>query len=229
MLWVDKHRPKDLDQMEVHRPISVQLKGIVLGDEFPHLLFCGPSGAGKKTRIMALLRHVFGNSVDRLKTEQKPFKVTESKTLEVCTLSSQHHIEMNPSDLGIYDRVVIMTLLKEIAESAPLDGNNQRAFKVVVLTEVDTLSRGAQQALRRTMEKYITTCRLILCATSSSRIIEPLRSRCFCVRVPAPDAQTIQGVLEGIARKEGLTNVPPPLLQHLGAVRPKPKASHSHV
>lgn len=62
-----------------------------------------------------------------------------------------------------------------------------RTFKVVVLMEVDRLSRQAQAALRRTMEKYAATCRLILCCNSSSKVIEPVRSRCLGIRVAAPD------------------------------------------
>lgn len=59
-------------------------------------------------------------------------------------------------------------------------------FLVVVLMEADQLTRDAQNALRRTMEKYAQTCRLILCCDSISKIIGPLKSRCLAVRVAAP-------------------------------------------
>jgi replication factor C subunit 3/5 len=205
MLWVDKYRPKDLDQMEVHGEISEKLKRIVTKGDFPHLLVYGPSGAGKKTRVMALLRHFFGNGAERLKAEHKSFKVSDSKTVELSTLSSQYHIEVNPSEVGTFDRVIVMTLIKEIAESAPIESTGHKGFKVIILNEVDNLSRGAQQALRRTMEKYMQNCRLILIAGTTSRIIDPLRSRCLAIRIPAPRPEDIVTVLFSVAKKEGLT------------------------
>jgi len=63
---------------------------------------------------------------------------------------------------------------------------------VVLLTEVDRLTKDAQHALRRTMEKYCTTCRLILCCNSSTRVIPAIRSRCLAVRVAAPTQDEVE-------------------------------------
>lgn len=115
----------------------------------------------------------------------------KTTTIELVTVASNHHIELNPSDSGRNDRVVVQEVIKEIASSHPLDSASQRTFKVVVLNEVDKLTREAQHALRRTMEKYVSTCRLILCCNSTSKIIEPLRSRCLSIRVPAPSHQEV--------------------------------------
>ena len=70
--------------------------------------------------------------------------------------------------------------------------NAAAEIKVVVLNQVDRLSKQAQAALRRTMEKYAATCRLILCCDSPSKLIAPLRSRCLGIRVPAPSVPEVR-------------------------------------
>lgn len=111
-------------------------------------------------------------------------------------MASNYHIELNPSDVGLYDYVVVQEIIKEIAQNKQLDVNAKHPFKgwsvqlslavVVLLSEADSLSRNAQAGLRRTMEKYSSNCRLVLCCENVSRIIAPIRSRCLCVRVSAP-------------------------------------------
>jgi replication factor C subunit 3/5 len=114
---------------------------------------------------------------------------------------------MSFSDVGIYDRVVIQELIKTIAQTKQINTNEQRPFKrmlifisviqiliyavhigflVIVIVEVDKLTREAQHSLRRTMEKYISSCRVILCCNSTSRVIPAIRSRCLAIRVAAP-------------------------------------------
>lgn len=62
---------------------------------------------------------------------------------------------------------------------------------VVVINEADSLTRDAQAALRRTMEKYMSNMRIILCANSTSKLIAPIKSRCLLVRVPAPTEEQV--------------------------------------
>lgn len=95
-------------------------------------------------------------------------------------------------------------IIKEMARSRPLDVAGNKGFKVLVLNEVDSLSREAQQSLRRTMEKYSAACRLVMCCSNVSRVMDPVRSRCMCIRVAAPAEEQVVGVLQGVAAKEGL-------------------------
>ncbi|PKU42362.1 replication factor c subunit hypothetical protein [Limosa lapponica baueri] len=182
--------------------------------DFPHLLVYGPSGAGKKTRIMCLLRELYGAGVEKLRIEHQSITAPSKKKIEISTIASNYHLEVNPSDAGNNDRVVIQELLKTVAQSQQLETSTQRDFKVVLLTEVDKLTKDAQHALRRTMEKYMATCRLILCCNSMSKIIGPIQSRCLAVRVPAPSIEDICHVLSSVCKKEGLT-LPQELAQRL--------------
>ncbi|XP_056638763.1 replication factor C subunit 3 [Diorhabda sublineata] len=217
MLWADKYRPKDLSSLDYHKEQSVNLKNLTKDGDFPHLLVYGPLGAGKKTRIMCLLKELYGPGIERLKMEMMSFTTPSNKKLEIMTLNSNYHIEVNPSDVGIYDRVVIMDIIKNVAQSQQLNVNAQREFKVIVLTDVDDLTKDAQHALRRTMEKYIANCRIILCATSISRVIPAIRSRCLCIRVPAPPEETIIHILQNTCKKEDL-NLPTELAKRIALV-----------
>ncbi|XP_028655138.1 replication factor C subunit 3 isoform X1 [Erpetoichthys calabaricus] len=204
-LWLDKYRPSSLNKLDYHKEQASQLKNLVQHGDFPHLLVYGPSGAGKKTRIMCLLRELYGAGVEKLRIEHQTITAPSKKKIEISTIASNYHLEVNPSDAGNNDRVVIQELLKTVAQSQQIQTSTQRDFKVVILTEVDRLTKDAQHALRRTMEKYMANCRLILCCNSTSKVIPPIRSRCLAVRVPLPSVEEICTVLIGVCKKEGLS------------------------
>eukprot|EP00605_Chrysophyceae_sp_TOSAG23-4_P001758 GSChrysophyteH1.ASY1.ANO1.1946.1 assembled CDS len=181
-LWVDKYRPKSLSKLSLHNDVTGKLTALARSEELPHLLFYGPPGAGKKTRVMALLKEIFGSGVEKVKLEQREFKPNPSKKIEITMVGSNHHIECNASDAGNNDRFVIQEVIKEIAQHSSLSSDtsenapNARSFKVVVLTEVDKLTRQAQAGLRRTMEKYSANCRIIMICNSPSKVIDPVRN-----------------------------------------------------
>eukprot|EP00730_Choanoeca_flexa_P013771 TRINITY_DN5689_c0_g2_i2.p1 TRINITY_DN5689_c0_g2~~TRINITY_DN5689_c0_g2_i2.p1 ORF type:complete len:354 (+),score=70.55 TRINITY_DN5689_c0_g2_i2:89-1150(+) len=200
-LWVDKYRPKALSKLDYHPELSDNLEMLAKSGDVPHLMFYGPSGAGKKTRVMAFLRELYGPSADRLKIEHQTLKPTPSKTVEISTLSSNFHIEINPSDVGIDDYHVVRMLLKDIASSPQMDASHF-PFKIVVISEADQLTRKSQQALRRLMEKYVSNCRYILVCNSSSKVLAPIRSRCLQMRVGAPSESQMVEILQSVAKKE---------------------------
>ncbi|KAK7202309.1 ATPase [Novymonas esmeraldas] len=208
MLWVDRYRPKALKDVDLYPELNEVLTRLAQAQDLPHLLFYGPSGGGKKTRAMAVLHEIYGPSAYSVRLEHKSVQVSDSKVVDIATLSSPHHIDINPSDAGNYDRVIVMQMIREIAQTVPLHTSTSNpkhvAYKVVVLNEVDKMSRSAQHALRRTMEKYMSSCRLFLICNSTSRLIPPLRSRCLGIRVAAHSkenlAQAVQRVCEGEGR-----------------------------
>jgi len=232
MLWVDKHRPKTLAALTHHPNTTERLESLASNPAaLPHLLFHGPPGSGRRTRIHALLRAIYGPGADRLRLDRRTFTTPTKKTVEIHTVCSNYHIEMCPGDVGISDRYVVQDVIKEMAANRSLSSvstdfsNNmfdnggtddtsvsgkipkatRAEYKIVVLTEVDSLSKQAQAALRRTMEQYAAGCRLILCCTHHSKVIDPLRSRCLSFRIPAPSVDDICVGLKRVAKKERVT------------------------
>ncbi|KAJ3339667.1 Replication factor C (RF-C) subunit [Gonapodya sp. JEL0774] len=213
-LWVDKYRPRSLDKLDHVSHLSQHLKQLASSEDFPHLLFYGPSGAGKKTRIVATLREIYGPGVEKLKIDQRVTTTPSGRKVDVNIVSSNYHLEVTPSDVGIFDRVIVQELIKEVAQTQQVDANARHKFKVVILNEADYMTREAQQALRRTMEKYTNNVRIILCANSTSKIIAPIRSRCLLIRVPAPELKDISDALTKIAKKES-ASVHPEYIQRI--------------
>ncbi|GME79861.1 unnamed protein product [[Candida] boidinii] len=188
-LWADKHRPKNLKDLDYHDDVSDRLRALASSKDFPHLLIYGPSGAGKKTRVLSTLKELYGAGVERLKVDVKTFTTPSNRKLEFNIVSSPYHLEITPSDMGNNDRVVIQDLLKEVGQVESIDFTSivntssdnktngtdgsdvkrrNNKFKTVIINEAEMLSRDAQAALRRTMEKYSATLRLILICNSTS-------------------------------------------------------------
>ncbi|TID30663.1 hypothetical protein CANINC_000819 [Pichia inconspicua] len=215
-LWADKYRPKTLQKLTYHDDITDRLTKLAdAGPNFPHLLVYGPSGAGKKTRVMAMLRRLYpSSSVDSLKVDVKTFTTPSNRKLEFNVISSPCHLEITPSDMGSNDRIVIQDLLKEVGQTESLDFSNlikhndsttSNKFKIVIINEAEKLSRDAQAALRRTMEKFSSLIRLVLICDSTSNIIDPIKSRTLGIRIPLPEIDDMRKAFDNIIQNENDT------------------------
>ena len=139
-----------------------------------------------------------------MKSEIQEFQATASTTVDCVVYSSIHHVEVSPAESDRYDRVIVNTLIKDMAGSARLDSSAEggHSWKVIVIHDLDKLSREAQSGLRRTMEKYMHNCRIIFNCESLSRVLPPLKSRCVQMRVPAPKKEEIASTLKLITGYE---------------------------
>ncbi|GMH40449.1 hypothetical protein BSKO_08353 [Bryopsis sp. KO-2023] len=205
-LWVDKHSPRFLDDHTVQTRVAGNLKKLAASDDMPHLLLYGPSGSGKKSLILSLLLAIYGEGVEKVRTISKEhtFQVSGRKvTVPFTHLASNYHVDMNPSAAGLKDRHIIQHFVTELCSQR--HANQNFTYFTLVLNEANLLSSDAQSALRSTMEKYSSRCRMIMHCTNLSKVLDPIRSRCLCIRVPPPSQAQIHSVLQEVAVKENIT------------------------
>jgi replication factor C small subunit len=179
-VWIEKYRPRKLAEVVGQADITERLSSYVRQGNLPHLLFAGRAGIGKTTCAIALARELFS---------EKNWQMNFS--------------EFNASDERGID--VVREKIKDFARTAPM-GDTQ--FKIIFLDEADNLTGDAQAALRRTMEKYTRTCRFVLSCNYSSKIIEPIQSRCAVFRFRPVAKEAMEIYLKRIAKEEGVTLKP---------------------
>ncbi|CAM9208340.1 unnamed protein product [Ectocarpus sp. 8 AP-2014] len=184
----------------MHPEIEDRLTSMSRHGDIPHLLLHGPRGSGKMTLVRHLLEKLYGPGVNRVTTEKRVVETASPKhTIEIDVRVSNYHIEMEPSDAGVNDTYVVQHAIKGMANNGSIAAvfkNCDVTHKTIVLRGAGDLSKQAQAGLRRTMEKFTASCRLVLVSTFASRVIEPLRSRCVLIRVPLPSAQNLAAAIE---------------------------------
>lgn len=174
-MWAEKYRPKTLDDMVNQKEIVERLKSFVKSKNVPHCIFAGPPGTGKTTAALCLARDLYGDNY------------------------REYIMELNASDERGID--VVRETVKTFARIKSI---GEIPFKIMILDEADNMTADAQQALRRTMERYTETCRFILCANYSGKIIEPIQSRCAPFRFTHLPREEQDRYLRYIAEKEGV-------------------------
>ena len=173
-VWTEKYRPKDFNEILGQEDIVKRVQAFVKKKNLPNLLFSGPPGVGKTTLALVIARKLYGENW------------------------RENLLELNASDERGID--IIRVKVKDFARTKAL---SDVLFKLVYLDESDALTKEAQQALRRVMEDFTRTCRFILSCNYSSKIIEPIQSRCAVFRFSPLKAEDIKNRLRYIAKNEG--------------------------
>lgn len=172
-IWTEKHRPETLDDVIGQDEITEKLKAFVEEESIPHMLFAGPAGTGKTTSAIALAKDLYGD-------EWK-----------------QNFMETNASDERGID--VVREKIKNFARTKPVNAD----YKIIFLDEADSLTSDAQQALRRTMEQFSDNCRFIMSCNYSSKIIDPIQSRCAVFRFNRLEEDRVKEYIAELGEKEG--------------------------
>ncbi len=175
-IWTEKYRPKEFSEIKGQKPIVDRVESFVETKNMPHLLFSGPAGVGKTTLALVIVKKLFGEQW------------------------RENFLELNASDERGID--VIRQKVKDFARTKSI---GDVPFKIIYLDESDALTREAQQALRRTMENYTQTTRFILSCNYSSKILDPIQSRCAIFKFKPLPKEDILEIINTIAKKESLT------------------------
>jgi replication factor C subunit 3/5 len=204
MFFVDKYCPQSIKEAKFHLKLLNRLQHMSKNESIPHILLCGPEGSGKKTIIRLFLEMLFDKDVHN--TEDSAYTVIGSgnKATVVTVKQSNYHIVIEPNNNN-FDRYLIQDIVKEYAKKMPMSiFKTKKIFKIVLINNIDNLSYYAQTSLRRTMEKYSSTCRFIMCCTCSTRVIEPLISRCIFFNICSPTNEELFPYIYEISVKENI-------------------------
>jgi len=176
MIWVDKYRPKTFAEIIGQDYFIKRVKAFIVSKNLPHLLFAGTAGTGKTTTALVVARELFGENGVR-----------------------GNFLELNASD----DRGIDV-IRNQIKEFAKLKSLTNVPYKIICLDEADSLTKDAQQALRRTMEKYSFSCRFILACNEISKLIDPIQSRCVIFKFKPLEEKNLEKLINKIEKEEEL-------------------------
>ena len=174
-IWTEKYRPIKFHELAGQEDVLKRVEALTNSMNIPHLLFAGPAGTGKSTLALIVVKELFKETW------------------------RDNYLELNASD-----ERGIQTVRDKVKNFARTKALGNAPFKIIFLDEADALTPEAQQALRRTMENYSGTCRFIMSCNYSSKIIDPIQSRCAIFRFKLLEKKDIEKVLKRIAETENL-------------------------
>uniref|UniRef100_A0AC34FT98 AAA+ ATPase domain-containing protein n=1 Tax=Panagrolaimus sp. ES5 TaxID=591445 RepID=A0AC34FT98_9BILA len=180
--WVEKYRPETLDDLVSHKEIIRTINKLINDNQLPHLLFYGPPGTGKTSTILAAAKQIYTGK--------------QYKSLV---------LELNASDdrgIGIVREEIVAFAQNRVLH---VDANAKVNFKLIILDEADAMTKDAQNALRRVIEKYTDNVRFCIICNYLSKIIPALQSRCTRFRFAPLSKDQVMPRLQHVIDAEGVT------------------------
>jgi len=190
--WVEKYRPTNFDSIVLDGINKKILKNIIEKDHFPNLIFYGPPGTGKTTTII--------NLVNEYQQQWSGEKINE------CV------VHLNASDERGID--VIRNQIQQFVGSS---GLFKKGMKFVVLDEVDSMTKTAQQALRFLIQEtaFSSNVRFCLICNYISRIDSSLQDVLITLRFNELPKHEIMKFLKNILKNEKIDDVDELDIEHV--------------
>lgn len=176
--WIEKYRPQNFEDIVGNEETIARLGVFSKSGNVPNVILAGPPGVGKTTTILCLARHLLGDA----------FKSAV--------------LELNASNERGID--VVRSKIKTFAQTQVTLPPGRH--KIIILDEADSMTDGAQQALRRIMEMYSSTTRFALACNTSEKIIEPIQSRCAMLRFGRLTDAQLLNKLQQVCQQEEVSH-----------------------
>ncbi|MBT0733659.1 AAA family ATPase [Methanoculleus bourgensis] len=197
MLWSEVYRPKGCEDIIGQDEVVRYLVSFAESGSVPHMLISGPHGTGKTVAVECLAKGLYAENWE---ANVSTFSAADLLGLGRSALEADErfsHIYRKDQSLIVNFKYIV----KWYASMRPLDA----PFKLMVFEDAHDLTFEAQQALRRTMERYSATCRFIFITTRPSAIIPAIASRCLPLFFAPIESGIIRARLEEILAAEAAT------------------------
>ena len=194
MLWIEKYHPEKLTDILGQDPVIQHLSSFAASKSVPHLILTGPHGTGKSAAIECFARMLY--------EENWELNTSVFQTADLF-LQGKAYLEQDDRYAHLYQKNQSLItnfkyIVKWYASLRPLDTE----FKLMVFEDAHALTKDAQQALRRIMERTSTTCRFIFSTTNQSALIPPVTSRCLPLFFLPVDQNVLLSHLRTIRERE---------------------------